>query len=91
MVLDFKEDRDIPILLGRPFLTTSRSTIDLNPKELTMKINREIKIFKCRDRLDGKEEQRERCHMLDMGECERHKKIPFMNKNTSIDPRKGIG
>lgn len=59
LVLDFKEDRDIPILLGRPLLAKSRSTIELNTNELMMKINREIKIFKCGDRLDGIEERRE--------------------------------
>ncbi|KAA3474241.1 bromodomain-containing protein [Gossypium australe] len=32
VVLDFKEDQEIPILLGRPFLATSRFTIDLEKK-----------------------------------------------------------
>ncbi|KAA3486812.1 Retrovirus-related Pol polyprotein from transposon 17.6 [Gossypium australe] len=47
VVLDFEEDREIPILLGRPFLATFRSTIDLEKNELTMKINSETKFFKC--------------------------------------------
>ncbi|KAA3483937.1 Retrovirus-related Pol polyprotein from transposon opus [Gossypium australe] len=38
VVLDFEENREIPVLLGRPFLATSRSTIDLEKNELTMKI-----------------------------------------------------
>ncbi|KAA3466085.1 hypothetical protein EPI10_001203 [Gossypium australe] len=29
VILNFEEDREIPILLGRPFLATSKSTIDL--------------------------------------------------------------
>ncbi|KAA3466620.1 Retrovirus-related Pol polyprotein from transposon opus [Gossypium australe] len=33
--------RETPILLGRPFLATSRSTIDLENNELIMKINGE--------------------------------------------------
>lgn len=45
-----------------------------------MKINDGIKTFKSGDNLEGKEERRERCHMLVMGDCEGHKKIPFMNK-----------
>ncbi|KAA3470407.1 reverse transcriptase [Gossypium australe] len=47
VVLDFEEDQDIPILLGRPFFATSRSTIDLKKNELIMKIDGEIKVFKC--------------------------------------------
>ncbi|KAA3487825.1 methanol O-anthraniloyltransferase-like [Gossypium australe] len=41
VILDFEEDDETPILLGRPFLPTSRSTIDLKKNELTMKINSE--------------------------------------------------
>lgn len=59
MVLDFEEYRDIPILQGRPFLAISRSTIDLNINELTMKINNEIKTFKYGDNLERNEERRE--------------------------------
>ncbi|KAA3486758.1 Retrovirus-related Pol polyprotein from transposon opus [Gossypium australe] len=47
VVLDFEEDWEIPILVGRPFLATSRSTIDLKKNKLTMKINSETKLFKC--------------------------------------------
>lgn len=47
LVLDFKEDQEIPILLSRLFLSMSRTTIDLEKNELTMKINGEIKVFKC--------------------------------------------
>ncbi|KAA3471041.1 signal transducer and activator of transcription A-like [Gossypium australe] len=32
-VLDFKEDHEISILLGRPFMATSRSTIDLEKND----------------------------------------------------------
>ncbi|KAA3482881.1 hypothetical protein EPI10_005093 [Gossypium australe] len=34
VVLDFEEDCEIPILLGRPSLPTSRSTIDLEKKRI---------------------------------------------------------
>lgn len=47
IILDFEEDSEIPILLGRPFLETSRSTTDLEKNDLTMKINCETKVFKC--------------------------------------------
>ncbi|KAA3487340.1 Retrovirus-related Pol polyprotein from transposon opus [Gossypium australe] len=54
IVLDFKENREIPILLGRPFLATSRSTIDLENNELIIRINGETEIFKCGHQQRGK-------------------------------------
>ncbi|KAA3483764.1 Retrovirus-related Pol polyprotein from transposon opus [Gossypium australe] len=47
VVVDFEEDREIPILLEKPFLATSRSTIDLEKNELMTKINGETQTFKC--------------------------------------------
>lgn len=47
VILNFEDDNKILILLGRPFLATSRSTIYLENNELTMKINGETDIFKC--------------------------------------------
>lgn len=47
VILNFEEYHEILILLGRPFLETSKSTIDLEKKELTMKINGDMEIFKC--------------------------------------------
>ncbi|KAA3464070.1 Integrase, catalytic core [Gossypium australe] len=47
VILDFEGNREIPILLGRPLLATSGSTINLENNELTLKINGEIEIFKC--------------------------------------------
>ncbi|KAJ9552846.1 hypothetical protein OSB04_016891 [Centaurea solstitialis] len=37
IILDFEADKDIPILLGRPFLATGRTLIDVQKGELTMK------------------------------------------------------
>ncbi|KAA3474004.1 hypothetical protein EPI10_024339 [Gossypium australe] len=57
VILNFEEDREIPILLDRPFLATSKSTIDLEKNKFTMKINGETKIFKCghqQDEVDKK-------------------------------------
>ncbi|KAA3480390.1 Retrovirus-related Pol polyprotein from transposon opus [Gossypium australe] len=47
VLLYFEEDHEISILLRRPFLATSRTTIDLEKNELTMKINGETETFKC--------------------------------------------
>ncbi|KAI3701436.1 hypothetical protein L6452_26514 [Arctium lappa] len=38
VILDFEADKDIPILLGRPFLATGRTLIDVQKGELTMRL-----------------------------------------------------
>ena len=37
IILDLEEDQDIPIILGRPFLATGRTLIDVLKGELTMR------------------------------------------------------
>ncbi|XP_062094205.1 uncharacterized protein LOC133800266 [Humulus lupulus] len=36
IILDYEEDRDVPIILGRPFLATKRTLIDVEKGELTI-------------------------------------------------------
>ncbi|XP_022888227.1 uncharacterized protein LOC111403830 [Olea europaea var. sylvestris] len=38
IVLDIPEDRDIPIILGRPFLATGRTLIDIEKGELILRV-----------------------------------------------------
>ncbi|KAA3479631.1 bromodomain-containing protein [Gossypium australe] len=66
LVLDFVEDREIPILLGRPFLATLGSTIDMENNELTMKINVETEVFKCgyQQSRENKRDSGEHCNEL---------------------------
>ena len=37
IVLDMEEDREIPIILGRPFLVTGRAMIDVQKGELKLR------------------------------------------------------
>ncbi|KAK4283575.1 hypothetical protein QN277_000512 [Acacia crassicarpa] len=39
IILDFEADHDVPILLGRPFMATGRTLIDVKKGELTMRMN----------------------------------------------------
>ena len=39
IIMDFTADDDTPILLGRPFLATGRTLIDVEKGELTMRVN----------------------------------------------------
>ncbi|XP_038896238.1 uncharacterized protein LOC120084516 [Benincasa hispida] len=36
VILDYEADREIPIILGRPFLATGRALIDVQKEELTI-------------------------------------------------------
>ena len=38
IVLDMEEDKEIPIILGRPFLATGRATIDVHKGELKLRV-----------------------------------------------------
>ncbi|XP_062075567.1 uncharacterized protein LOC133779647 [Humulus lupulus] len=45
IVLDYEADREVPIILGRPFLATGRTLIDVQKGELTMRVQNEEMIF----------------------------------------------
>ncbi|XP_024961386.1 uncharacterized protein LOC112501873 [Cynara cardunculus var. scolymus] len=38
IILDFEVDKDIPIILGRPYLATGRTLVDVQKGELTMRL-----------------------------------------------------
>ena len=38
VILDFEEDKKIPIILGRPFLATGRTLIDVQKGELALRV-----------------------------------------------------
>ncbi|XP_062104242.1 uncharacterized protein LOC133815414 [Humulus lupulus] len=39
IILDYEADRDVPIILGRPFLAIGKTLIDVQNRELTMRVN----------------------------------------------------
>ncbi|KAL5574298.1 hypothetical protein UlMin_023895 [Ulmus minor] len=45
IVLDMEEDKDIPIILGRPFLATSGAIIDVRGGKLTLQVDDETVTF----------------------------------------------
>ncbi|KAA3470557.1 Integrase, catalytic core [Gossypium australe] len=73
ILLNFNEELEIPILVGRPFLATYRETINVRKGESTMEIGREVKIFKCFDpNLSSKETslfQGYECQAIEMISC----------------------
>ncbi|XP_038896636.1 uncharacterized protein LOC120084896 [Benincasa hispida] len=50
IILDYEVDKEVPIILGRPFLAIGKVLIDVHKGELTMRVdNQEVKfnVFKC--------------------------------------------
>ena len=45
MVIDIEEDKQIPLLLGRPFLATGVALIDVKKEELTLRVGDEAVHF----------------------------------------------
>ena len=46
IVLDMEEDKDIPIIIGKPFLATSGAIIDVRYGKLTLQVDDEKVTFK---------------------------------------------
>ncbi|KAI3728177.1 hypothetical protein L6452_16809 [Arctium lappa] len=65
IILDFEADKDIPIILGRPFLATGRTLIDVQKGELTMRAHDQQVTFNVLDSLRYPEEK-EGCSTLSL-------------------------
>ncbi|GJR91325.1 mitochondrial proton/calcium exchanger protein-like protein isoform X1, partial [Tanacetum coccineum] len=46
IILDMPEDIRVPLILGRPFLSTIRAKIDIFKRKITLRVGKEKKIFK---------------------------------------------
>ncbi|KAK5825717.1 hypothetical protein PVK06_020576 [Gossypium arboreum] len=49
VVLDIEEDRNIPLILGRPFLATAKTIIDVGTSELTLRVGDETITLQTRN------------------------------------------
>ncbi|KAH9658480.1 hypothetical protein KPL70_023512 [Citrus sinensis] len=56
IVLDFKADKEVPIILGRPFLATGKTLIDVQKGELTMRVNDQQVTFNVLDSMKSPDE-----------------------------------
>ena len=45
MVINMEEDKQVPLLLGRPFLATRATLIDVKKRELTLRVGDEAVHF----------------------------------------------
>ncbi|GJU40580.1 ribonuclease H-like domain-containing protein [Tanacetum coccineum] len=46
IILDIPEDEDVPLILGRPFLSIAHSKIDVFKRKITLRVGKEKLIFK---------------------------------------------
>jgi hypothetical protein len=65
VVLDMEEDREIPIILGRPFLATGRALIDVQSGQLTLRVNNEEVRFNILNTMRFPEEK-STCHRVEV-------------------------
>ncbi|GKA37202.1 DNA-directed DNA polymerase [Tanacetum coccineum] len=46
IILDIPEDNDVPLILGRPFLSTAHAKIDVFKRKITLRVGKEKIVFK---------------------------------------------
>lgn len=80
IILDYEADEDVPIILGRPFLSTGRTLIDVHKGEIIMRVNDQEVIFNVFKALEYPGEQ-ETCQNLD-AEDELHEMLLEENDET---------
>ena len=65
VVMEMEEDKEVPIILGRPFLRTAGALIDVKHGTLTLRIGDEKVQFQI-DRAMKYPSQMEACNMIDV-------------------------
>ncbi|GJW70429.1 reverse transcriptase domain-containing protein [Tanacetum coccineum] len=66
VVLDMKEDRNIPIIFGRPFLATTHAMIDVFNKKIYFKVGNETITFDIEKSMRFPPLDDDTCHSVDM-------------------------
>ena len=65
VVMKMEEDNQVPLLLGRPFLATGASLIDLKKVELTLRVGNEVVHFNPDKSLTHSDADIENCNVVD--------------------------
>jgi hypothetical protein len=85
LILDMEEDKDIPLILGRPFLATSRALIDVEKGQLNLRFDEEHITFSVFNVMD-EHVKLDKCYQIDVVEEVLQNTIVFQNfSNTSDD------
>ena len=65
VVMKMEEDTQVPLLLGRPFLATGASLIDVQKGELTLRVGNEAVHFNLNKSLTQSDVDEENCMAID--------------------------
>ncbi|CAH9108415.1 unnamed protein product [Cuscuta europaea] len=65
VVMDMEEDRETPLILGRPFLATARALIDVTDGSLTLRVGDDLCTFRLSDVMKHPTDSFQGCHFLD--------------------------
>ncbi|KAK8507720.1 hypothetical protein V6N12_067050 [Hibiscus sabdariffa] len=88
LILDCEADEHAPIILGRPFLATSRAIIDFDKDEITFRVDQDqvkMKVFTIPGQLECKEDGK--AILNPQNKCTQRLK-PYMGAHTERD--KGV-
>ena len=77
VVINMKEDKQVPLLLGRPFLATSAALIDVKKGELTLRVGDETVHFNLNHSLKQPELSSADCEIVET-------KIPVISELTTV-------
>ena len=65
VVIDIEEDKQVPLLLSRPFLATRASLIDVKKRELTLRVGDEKEHFNLNQSLKQTEFDNAECKIIE--------------------------
>ena len=65
VVMKMEEDNQVPLLLGRPFLSTGAALIDVQKGELTLRVGNEAVHFNVNKSLTQSDVNIENCNVVD--------------------------
>ncbi|WCJ18012.1 Transposon Tf2-6 polyprotein [Euphorbia peplus] len=66
VIMDIEEDMHVPIILGRPFLATTRAVIDMEHGELVLKVHDQRVIFKMNNAINHIKAKDDACYYFDV-------------------------
>ncbi|GJV14880.1 DNA-directed DNA polymerase [Tanacetum coccineum] len=82
IILDIPEDDDVPLILGRPCLSTAYSKIDVIKRKITLRVGEEKLVFKSFTIIDGDDLTKD--VVLDMKFCKKYASCQMIMKKFAL-------
>lgn len=68
VILDMDDKVEVPLILGRPFLETSKALIDVKDGQMVLQASEDEIIFKLRDSMRNSMDFDDTCYYVDVDE-----------------------